>query len=340
MTLLIGTDAGVYRAAEVPFDSDDLTHVLGCNHVRSIRSFEYEQGVYVAADSGLYRSTDDGHSWTDLAVPGDGAVWSVLATADGALFAGTNDPYLYRSLDGGETWTELLGFRELPSRGFWESPVDAHRGRLRTLASPPGRPELLIAGIEVGGVHVSPDRGITWRDCRSVSPDDIHRLVALRHDVYLAATGYFDLDLEYLGHGHALAAGGLYRTTDAGGTWTRLDRGNEYAYIRDMFVHDGLLCFCGATTPPPEWRQESIDAALFESTNLGRTFKRVSYPGDPAEFVEAWTVVDGRPVGGSNRYGSSDSLGHQGRIVQRADGDYHTAGRVPDHVRALETLLE
>lgn len=340
MTLLMGTDAGVYRADELPFNSHDLEQVLECGRVRGIRWFDHTEGIFVAADSGLYRSTDGGHAWTDLHVPGDGEVWSVLATADGALYAGTNDPYLYRSLDGGKTWMELSGFRELPSRGYWESPADAHRARLRTLESPPGQPKQLVAGIEVGGAHVSDDQGATWRDCRTDSPDDIHQVVALSHDVYLAATGYFDLDLEHLGQGHALAEGGLYRTTDAGASWTRLDRGNEHAYIRGVLVSDGLLCFCGATTPPPEWRSEGIDAALFESTNLGRTFERVPYPGGPDELLEAWTVVDGRAVGGASWYGPSDPPDHRGRIIRRDDGEYHTAGRVPGNVSALETLPE
>lgn len=340
MTLLIGTDAGVYRIDGLPFDAGEPEHVLECGRVRHVQWSEHAraQGVFVAADSGLYRSTDEGHTWSALDIPGDSAVWSVLATADGALYAGTNDPYLYRSLDDGETWTELPGFRELPSRGYWESPVDAHRARLRTLDSPPGRPEQLVAGIEVGGVHVSTDRGVTWRDCRTDSPDDIHQVVALSGDVSLAATGYFDLSLEHLGHGHALAPGGVYRTTDAGASWTRLDRGNEHAYVRALLVHNGLLCFGGAAAPPPAWRREGADAALFESTNLGRTVERVSYPGEPDELLEAWTVVDGQVVGGAGWYGPSDPPSHRGRIIRRVDGEYHTAGRVPENVSALATL--
>lgn len=341
MTLLMGTNSGVFRVEGIPFDPGETERVLDCGRVTAVRRFEHLPGVFASSASGLYRSTDDGRTWENLDIPaGDSDVWSVLGTEEGALYAGTNDPYLYRSTDGGETWTELTGFRTLPSRGFWESPADPHRARLRALESPPGRPERVIAGIESGGIHVSDDGGLTWHDHRKGNPDDIHQVLPLSPDVYLVATGYLDLTLEYLGHGHALGAGGVYRTTDGGESWTRLDVGNEYAYVRGVFVHDGLLCFCGATTPPPDWRRDGIDAVLFESPNLGRTFERVSYPGESRELIEAWTVVDDDVVCGSSRYDASERSNDQpGRIIRRDDdGEYHTIGRVPGNVGSLVSL--
>jgi len=340
MTVLIGTDSGLFRAEELPFGDGGAERVLDCGRVTGVRAFACTRGVYAASTSGLYRSTDDGERWADLGVPTGGAVWSVLATADGALYAGTDEPRLYRSLDGGGTWSELAGFRSLPTRGFWESPVDPQRARLRSLESPPGRPDRLIAGIESGGIHVSDDGGETWTDHRAAITDDVHRVVALDADVYLAATGYLDLNLEHLGHGHALGSGGVHRTTDAGESWTRLDAGNEYGYVRGVLAHDGVLYFCGAIGPPPDWRESGIDAALFESPNLGRTFERVSYPGESRELIEAWAVEDGRVIAGSGLYDADDSSPDAGgRILLRDDGGgYGTAGRLPGNVSDLEPI--
>lgn len=338
MTLVIGTDAGVFRVGALPFAPGDAERVLDCGRVTDVRTFAHGPDAFAASETGLYRSADGGRTWKDLGVPADGSeVWSVLATPGDTIYAGTNDPYLYRSSDGGGTWTELAGFRELSSRGFWESPVDPQRARLRTLDAPPGRPDRLIAGIESGGVHVSDDGGTTWHDRRDAITDDIHHVAASSPDVAFAATGYLDLNLEHLGHGHALGLGGVHRTTDGGGSWTRLDVGSDHAYVRELLAHDGRLYFCGAKQPPPAWRETGLDAALFESPNLGRTFERVPYPGSDDELIEAWAVVGGRVVAGSGRYAPSEPPdGFRGRIIARNDaGEYETAGRLPANVTSL-----
>lgn len=341
MTILIGTESGVFRVEELPFDQGDEEYVLESGHVTGVRAFDCTDGVFATSASGLFRSFDSGETWEELDIPvADSEVWSVLATPDGQLYVGTNDPYLFRSRDDGETWTELRGFRELPSRGVWESPLDPHRSRLRTLDAHPERPDRLVVGMESGGVHVSDDGGQTWTDRRENGPDDIHNLRLLSPDVYIAATGHLDLDLEHLGQGHAVGAGGVYRTTDGGKSWERLDVGNEYSYVHDVFVADGSLYFCGATASPPDWRATHIDAALFESDNLGRSFEPASYPGEPREIIENWARLDDRIICGTALFGDVDASEYiRGRILGRTDeGEYETLGSVPSNVTRLETL--
>jgi len=347
MALLIGTDDGLYRVDDVPFDRDEARKVLDCEVVTAVETFDHAEGVFVASSTGAYRSTDGGETWEDLGVPlgdrfwhaGQSEVWSVLATP-AALYAGTNDPYLFRSVDGGETWTELKGFRELPSRGHWESPIDPHYARLRALESVPGRPEQLIAGVEAGGIHVSRDGGQTWVDRRDTIVDDIHQVLPITEDVWLATTGYLDHDLENLGLGHAVGVGGLYRTVDGGDSWTRLDPGNDFSYIRRVFVHDGTLFFSGGEEAPPAWVNDEHEAALFESTNFGRDFERVSYPGEPHEVIETWAVHDGEVVCGSGLFDVPDQRDDvEGRIARRDDdGEYHTAGRLDANVSRIEPV--
>lgn len=334
MALLIGTTAGLFRVDGGRFAADDPTAVLDCGTVRSLRAAT-DETVYAGTDDGLYRSPDSGHSWTDRSPPTDSRIWSVLPAGDGALYAGTDDPVLWRSLDDGETWAELPAFRRRPSRGVWASPGDPNQARLRSLDTPPGRPEHLVAGLEVGGVHISEDGGESWQDRRTACQDDIHQVQALSDEVILAATGYFDLALEGLEQGHALAPGGLYRTTDGGASWTRLDAGQKHAYIRAFHCAAGVLCLSGARGPPPAWRPDGVDAALFESTDLGRRFVEVDAPGGRDELVEAWTTVGGEPVGGTARYGTGGESRPLGRLIRRTDGGYRTLGLVPDRVTAL-----
>lgn len=89
--------------------------------------------------------------------------------------------------------------------------------------------------------------------------DDVNQVYPLTEDCWLAATGYFDLGLEQVGLqtglGHVTGWDGLYRTTDAGETWRRVDPGNEYSYIRKVFTHDGTVFFSGAIGAPPAWKR-------------------------------------------------------------------------------------
>lgn len=348
MALLIGTDGGLYRVDDLPFEKGNAEQVLDCGMVTAVKTLDAHQGIFVAATDGAFRSIDDGHTWENLGVPlgdrfwhaGESEVWSVLGTDDGVLYVGTNDPYIYRSTDDGATWAELKGFRDLPSRGHWESPIDPHYARLRALEQIPGRPERLIAGVEAGGIHLSDDGGQTWRDRRETIVDDVHQILPISEDVWLASTGYLDHDLENLGLGHAVGEGGLYRTVDAGDSWTRIDQGNEFSYIRCVFVHDGTVFFSGGQEAPPAWVNDEHESALFESTNFGRDWDRVSNPGEPHEIIETWAIWDGDVICGSGLFDVPDARDDvEGRIMRRdADGTYDTVGRLESNVSRIEVV--
>jgi photosystem II stability/assembly factor-like uncharacterized protein len=56
---------------------------------------------------GVYRSTDNGESWT-LTINGlaNTYVLALATNADGDIFAGTGGNGIFRSTDNGDTWTE------------------------------------------------------------------------------------------------------------------------------------------------------------------------------------------------------------------------------------------
>ena len=345
MALLIGTDDGLWRTEDVPFDRGGPEQVLDCGMVTAVRSFDHTEGVFMASTEGAYHSTDGGQTWENLNVPlgdrfwaaGTSEVWAILATPDGALYAGTNDPYVYRSVDGGDTWLEMKGFREIPSRGHWESPIDPHYARLRSLEQVPGRPKQIIAGIEAGGIHISRDGGQTWEDGRDKIVDDVHQVLPLTERVWLAPCGYLDHNLEAMGMGHAVGEGGLWRTVDGGDTWNRIDVGNEFSYIRRVFIHEGTMIFCGGEGAPPAWVNDEHETALFESDDFGRTYERVPYPGEPHEVIEWWTIHDGDVLCGSGLFDVPDARDDvEGRIMRRSDeGEYETVGRVSANVSRI-----
>ena len=306
--LLIGTNEGVYRA---PIDViDDVTHVLDIKRVMRVRRFG--DAVFAATRSGLFRSADGGATWTDLGVPRE-EVYSVLRSPDGErLYAGTHPAHLYVSTDEGDSWHKLEGLQELPSREEWRLPRHRNEAHVRSLGTHPDVPERVVAGIEVGGVRVSDDTGETWTERRDGLHDDVHHVLVRGSEEYVASCG-----------------GGLYRTRDAGRSWTRLDTDVDHTYFREAFAAGGRLYAAAARSAPPSWGGEhGPDAALFESTDGGDTLESVSYPGEPEEFVLAWTALED---------GDGDVLAgtRGGHVLRRADGEWRRVGSVPADIPSL-----
>lgn len=316
MALLIGTRDGVFRSRNGTLD--DIEQVLDAGRTLRIRTFENHEGVFAATKTGLYRSADDETTWENLGVPRT-EVFSVVGNPDGTrLYAGTHPAHLYVSTDHGETWDELDGFQELPSRNQWHTPRHRNEAHVRSLGVHPDAPERVIAGVEVGGIHVSDDNGETWTERRDGLQAeqmnlqyDVHHVLVLGADEWVVSCG-----------------GGLYRTRDAGHSWTRLNPDPDRPYFQEAVVCQDRLYTAAQTLPPGSRHPErGADAALVESKDGGDTFEAVSYPGEPTEVAVAWTVVDGRVLAGAS--------GRQ--LIIREDDGWATlgSGSVPAGIQSL-----
>ncbi|WP_306055623.1 WD40/YVTN/BNR-like repeat-containing protein [Natronococcus wangiae] len=308
MAILIGTRDGVFRATTVPVD--EAKQVLDSGDSPRVRAFSEVDGVFAATKAGLYRSMDDGQTWENLGVPQE-EVYSVVASSDGERFyAGTHPAHLYVSTDSGATWDELEGFQNLPSRDEWHTPRHRNEAHVRSLGVHPETPDRVIAGVEVGGVHISEDQGETWTERHDGVHDDVHHVFIGGPDEYIASCG-----------------DGLYQTRDAGQSWMRVDTNLEHRYFREAFAFDGQLYAAAARGPPGTWSgEDGADAVLLESANHGETFEQSSYPGGPAEVILAWTAIDGRVLADTNN----------GRLISRnEDGTWTDAGTVPAGIRSL-----
>lgn len=102
-------------------------------------------------------------------------------------------------------------------------------------------------GVEVGGIHCSEDSGETWFERHESVANDIHELHVVGSGEYVAATGR-----------------GLYRSSDPGQSWTRLDTSIEQPYFRAVHEHDGVIYAASAmanssTWNVPEARPQLVD---------------------------------------------------------------------------------
>lgn len=310
--LLVGTNEGIYHALVNKID--DATRVLDTKHV--LRVHRFGEDIFAATRSGLFRSTDRGEQWTNLNVPQQ-EVYSVLQdTYSNRLYAGTHPAHLYVSDNHGESWRELEGFQDLPSRETWHTPRHRNEAHVRSLGTHPDAPERIIAGIEVGGVHVSEDGGETWTERRDGLHDDIHHVLIVEADEYIASTG-----------------GGLYRTQDAGRSWIRLDKDLDHTYFREAFASGGRLYAAAARSAPPAWGgSKGADAALFESTDGSDTFRSVLYPGQPKDFILAWASLDAEP----ERILAGTRSGHV--LLRNSHGEWEKIGSIPSAIHSLSVV--
>ena len=154
--------------------------------------------VFVGNDSGLFRSTNAGVTFTSLGgVPGAVQTISVDPISPTAVYAGTRSG-VYKSTDGGDSWASA-------SAGLTS---DLPYILIRGMAIDPANPSTLLVGVQGGGsgggVFRSQDAGATWTQTL-MFPWDLRIAVSPASPATVYASG---------------AAGALFRSSDGGTTWT------------------------------------------------------------------------------------------------------------------------
>ena len=216
--------------------------------------------VYVGtSDEGLFRSSDGGRSWDRLAGVAHPRVTAIsVSPVDSTLYAGTEPSSLFVSRDGGGSWRELEGLRSLPSASTWSFPPRPWTSHVRSLALSPEDPNLIVAGIELGGVVRSTDGGESWQDQRPGAYADCHALathVAAPETLYEAA------------------GGGFAESEDFGESWVAADTGIAHRYVWGLAVDrdDPALLYVSAAEGPGRAHGSGFsDAAIYRRNASGR----------------------------------------------------------------------
>ena len=166
-------------------------------------------GTVYAASTGVLRSTDGGATWTaaDNGLPEHPGV-EVLAIdpqTPTTLYAGTEQQGVYKSTDAGGSW--FAANNGLTSVAIWALAID------------PQTPTTLYAsGCCEGMLFKSVDGGANW-----FSADNgfsLVRVLSLAIDPQTPSTLYAGSDDSFEG-----PVGTVYKSTDAGGTWTQVHSG-------------------------------------------------------------------------------------------------------------------
>ena len=222
--------------------------------------FKDSDTLYVGtSDEGIFKSADGGTTWEELSGIEHPRVTAVaVSPADGALYAGTEPSALFVSRDGGASWRELEGMRKLPSAPTWSFPPRPWTSHVRAIAPSHTDPDLVVVGIELGGVVRSTDGGETWQDQRPGAQADCHSL----------ATHCRDPGLLYEAGG-----GGFALSRDFGDSWEAADEGMDLRYAWGLAAdsEDPTLVYASAASGPGRAHGGGpSDAAIYRRRADGR----------------------------------------------------------------------
>ncbi|MBO0911498.1 MAG: sialidase, partial [Acidobacteria bacterium] len=187
----------------------------------------------VSVGDGVYKSTDGGENWTNVGLrdsehiakllvnPADGD--DVLVCAMGHLWDDSTERGVYRTTDGGKTWNQVLAGRNASSgcsaitrsiqepKTIFAAMWDFRRQGWTFRSGGPG-----------SGMFKSTDGGAHWSEitdssAKSLPPKPWGR-VAIAVAPSKPQVVYANIEAE--------KGRGLYRSDDAGATWTKLDTSN------------------------------------------------------------------------------------------------------------------
>jgi photosystem II stability/assembly factor-like uncharacterized protein len=175
---------------------------------------------------------------------GDGAGWELVGPGGAqfmptvvihpedsdVIYVGTNLGGVRKSVDNGNTWATV-------NHGFRYDDEQAPPGRaddIETLAISPNQPETVFAGIRYGGIYKTTNGGETWE-----------RKLASRFSIGCFAFDPRDPNIIYAGTGHLkgdrpapnAGDGSLYKSSDHGESWARINGKGVFTQISAIVVH-------------------------------------------------------------------------------------------------------
>jgi photosystem II stability/assembly factor-like uncharacterized protein len=188
-----------------------------------------------ATNGKIFRSTDDGLTWSDLGQQASATrIYSLTYTSNGIFLAGTSsNGKILRSTDYGVTWSDLgqqASETDIQSLTYLENGI-------------------CLAGTSPNGkIFRSTNYGVTWSDLGQQASESVI------------------FSFSYVGDGVCLAGSGtggkIFRSTDYGATWSDLgQQASETRIFSLLHVGDGV-CLAGSYP----------NGKIFRSTDYGATW--------------------------------------------------------------------
>ncbi len=252
--------------------------------------------VYLAAyEAGVLRTDDGGANWHQLdSYPTDYA-HSVMAHPQerDTVYVGSEPAAVFRSRDRGQAWEECSGFRAVPESDKWFFHGEIRDSHVRELKMAPDNPEIIYAGIEVGGMVRSRDSAVNWEQLEGTD-DDIH---------------FVNLSSANPSRVYVATAVAPFRSDDGGENWELINGGLERPYTLHIAAAPDDADQVLVTVSTNAGRS---NPQFYRSTDGGRHWQLVGSIGCDDDMVVA---IDWDPTHNGRVYAGTD----QGKIFWSDD---------------------
>ena len=269
---------GSYSIGAIVLDpKNPLVVWVGTGENNSQRSVSYGNGVY--------KSEDGGRSWKNVGLktsehigriaidPKDSNI--VYVASQGPLWGPGGERGLFKTIDGGKTWKNILNISE--NTGVTDVVIDPNDPNTIYCASYQRRRHMwtLINGGPESAIYKSTDAGATWNKLRAGLPTVELGRIGL-------AISPVDSNVIYATVEAADRKGGIFRSSDRGGSWERRNEFDSTAMYYARVVAD----------PKDVDRIYVMNVYLMVSDDGGRTLRRLGEKSKHVDNHEIWIDPD------------------------------------------------
>ncbi len=227
----------------------------------------------VAIGRGVYKSADEGATWTHVGLANVGNIGGVeihpsnpdivFVAAIGNPFKPTPDRGLYRTTDGGKSWTKVLFISDSTGAVDVEFMPGNPNVVYASMWRAERKPWTIISGAREGGLYKSVDGGTTWKKLTNGLPNQLFGKSNIA--VTPAAPNRLWVVIE------AKPGSGLYLSDDAGESFTLA---STYAPMLTRPFYYGNIA-AHPKDPNTVW---VMSEGFYKTTDGGKSFRAQNIP--------------------------------------------------------------
>jgi photosystem II stability/assembly factor-like uncharacterized protein len=265
---------GSYSIGAIALDpKNPLTVWVGTGENNSQRSVSYGNGVY--------RSEDGGKTWKNVGLKASEHIGrividpkdsdTVYVAAQGPLWGQGGDRGLYKTTDAGKSWKKILSISD--NTGVTDVVVDPQNPETVYAAAYQRRRHMwtLINGGPESALYKSTDAGASWNKLKSGLPTVELGRIGL-------AISPVDSNVLYATVEAADKKGGIFRSSDRGGSWERRNEFDVGAMYYSRIVAD----------PKNVDRVYVMNVFLMVSDDGGKTLRRLGEKSKHVDNHDIW----------------------------------------------------